>query len=139
MKAFVFAISLLVTINHSAIAKSNHSKVRAYSYFDDGDKSTQANCDPEKKVPRRLKHQGEFKKAANYLGSETIESELQPKAEEPLRKHFFSSKSSCEKYLAQQQKSYAQKHGKPLIEKQENNDDTEDDDRDDDGDSDKSE
>ncbi|MGZ3745318.1 MAG: hypothetical protein ACXWRE_11085 [Pseudobdellovibrionaceae bacterium] len=139
MKIFFLAVSLLTIINHFAFARSKHTKFRAYSYFDDGDKSTQANCDPEKKVPRRMKHEAEFRKAATYLGSEKVDSELQPKDEAPMRKHFFSSKSVCEKYLAQQQKSYAQKNGKPSLEKQEDTADLDDEDTDEDSDSDKSE
>jgi hypothetical protein len=113
----VLAYGLLMNINQTAFARSKSKKHRAYSYFDDGGKSTQENCDPEKKVPRKLKTEKELKKDANYLGSENVESELQAKDEGQMRKHFFSTQSACEKYLTQQQKIYELKKGEISSEK----------------------
>lgn len=126
LKIILLAIGLILNISCPAFAKSKSSKYRAYSYFDDGGKSTQANCDPERKVPRKLKTEAELKKSGAYLGSEHVESELQAKGDPKQWKHFFSAQSACEKYLAQQQKTYESKNGKLTKEKPEVPEDTDD-------------
>jgi hypothetical protein len=111
----LLTVGLIMNMCSSALAKAKSSKHKAYSYFDDGGKSSQEKCDPERKIPRKLKT--ELKKANNYLGSERVDSELLAKGEAKPWKHFFSLQSACEHILSQQQKSFELKSKKVLIEK----------------------
>jgi hypothetical protein len=82
-----------------ALAKRKYHP-RAYSFFAEGGKASQGECDGEKKVPRKLKHLKEFAKAGSYLGSEVQTFEIKGKDDAEMWKHFFSSKSACGVVLA---------------------------------------
>jgi len=82
-----------------ALAKKK-SHAKAFSFFAEGGKASQGECDGERKIPRKLKHLKEFVKASSYMGSETQTFEIKGKDDEEMWKHFFSSKSACDAVLA---------------------------------------
>lgn len=99
---FLFLLLGWCVLNCSVVLaknKSGRSKARAYSFFADGKKSSQGECDSERKLPRKMKRKSEFLKVKEYLGSEPMES---AGAEESW-KHYFSSQSSCNDNLRKQQ------------------------------------
>ncbi len=73
---------------------------RAFSFFMEGGKASQEECDGERKIPRRMKHLKEYAKAGAYLGSEVQTFEIKSKDEAEMWKHFFNSKSACNTVLA---------------------------------------
>jgi len=73
---------------------------RAFSFFMEGGKASQEECDGERKVPRKLKHLKEYAKASSYLGSEPQTFEIKSKDDAEMWKHFFGAKSSCNVVLA---------------------------------------
>jgi len=88
-------LSLLIGGIASAKGKSRHSKARGYSYFVDGAKASQGECDGEGKIPRRLKKQKELLKNQQYIGSESMEGN----GNEPSWKHYFTTKTACDDSL----------------------------------------
>ncbi len=88
---FVSVASLIVCSGAIAKSKSRHSKARGYSYFVDGAKASQGECDGEGKIPRHLKRQKELARSKEYIGSESMESS----GAEPSWKHYFTSKAAC--------------------------------------------
>jgi hypothetical protein len=77
-----------------------HSQPKAFSFFAEGGKASQGECDGERKIPRKLKHLKEYAKAASYMGSEIQTFQIKKKDNEEMWKHFFNSKSSCSAVLA---------------------------------------
>lgn len=73
---------------------------RAYSFFMEGGKASQEECDGERKVPRKMKHLKEYAKAGSYMGSEAQTFEIKSKDNAEMWKHFFNSKSACNAVLA---------------------------------------
>lgn len=80
---------------------------RAFSFFMEGGKASQGECDGERKVPRKLKHLKEYAKAGSYMGSEIQTFEIKGKDNAEMWKHFFSSKASCNAVLAKTPSSVA--------------------------------
>jgi hypothetical protein len=78
-------------------------KARAFSFWDDGGKQKQAQCDTEGKVPRRLKRVPELARFGDYLGSEQVERAGEKGAEVDAWKHFYRSQSSCNSMLMKRQ------------------------------------
>lgn len=76
------------------------SPAKYFSFIAEGGKASQGECDGERKIPRKLKHQKEYAKASSYMGSELEVSELKTKNNEEMWKHFFRSKDSCNTVLA---------------------------------------
>lgn len=74
--------------------------MRAYSFLTEAGKASQAECDGEAKVPRKLKKMEPFKKSGGYLGSELQDSPLQTDDGHELWKHFFTTKPPCNAVLA---------------------------------------
>ncbi len=72
---------------------------KAFSFFVEGGKASQGECDGEGKIPRKLKHLKEFSKGSSYIGSELQKPETQEKPSEEMWKHFFKVKSSCNAVL----------------------------------------
>ncbi len=85
----------------TAFAKGK-SKLKAYSFFDDGGKHSQGTCDSEGKVPGHLKRKAEFTKIKEYKGSEELEFDAHPESKTMASKHYFSSQSTCNEVLAHQ-------------------------------------
>lgn len=96
--ASILFLQPVVTPGSFALAKKRPP--RAFSFFAEGGKASQEECDGERKVPRRLKHLKEYNKAGSYLGSEVQTFEIKAKDNAEMWKHFFSSKSSCNAVLA---------------------------------------
>lgn len=101
-KLLVLAAAIMLNWDATAFAKAKRSpqsksKARAYSFYDDGGQSHQAGCDPEKKPKARLQRRKEFTKASGYMGSEVLDSVLQPDVE--AWKHYFSTQGACESSL----------------------------------------
>lgn len=90
---------LLLGSNGVAFAKG---KARAFSFFDDGGKLSQAECDPEKKAPRKMKHKKEVAKFKGYLGSELVETAQESPHGVEAWKHYFTSSSACNECLKKQ-------------------------------------
>ncbi|MBX2994596.1 MAG: hypothetical protein KF681_07235 [Bdellovibrionaceae bacterium] len=74
--------------------------MRAYSFLTENDKASQAECDGEAKVPRKLKKMDPYKKSGGYLGSELQDSPLDSSDGHQLWKHFFTTKPPCNAVLA---------------------------------------
>ena len=96
--SFLLIVAMTVGVNASAEAKGK-SNARAFSFFDDGGKHSQGECDPEKKAPPRLKRKKEVSKFKGYLGSELIESAQESASGSEAWKHYFSSSASCNETL----------------------------------------
>jgi hypothetical protein len=98
---FLAVALLLVSLPVSVFAKSK-ARVRAYSYFTDDNKSSQGECDSERKIPKKLKRLKEMtRSSASYMGSEAME----PNGNEESWKHFFSTSASCNESLKKAEKS----------------------------------
>lgn len=82
-----------------AIAKKK-APMKAYSFIVEGGKSSQGECDGERKVPGKLKRLKEYAKASSYMGSELQAPDIKGKAGEEMWKHFFKVKTSCNGVLA---------------------------------------
>ncbi len=99
MKIILLLLACVV-VNSEAFAKKG--KAHAFSYFDDGGKHSQGECDPEKKAPKKLKHKKDLAKYSGYMGSELIEAASEsPKGTESW-KHYFSSSNACNTCLKHQ-------------------------------------
>lgn len=98
LMTILLIVGLTVGLNGSAEAKGK-SKARAFSFFDDGGKHSQGECDPEKKAPPRLKRKKDVAKFKGYLGSELIESAQESASGAEAWKHYFSSSASCNESL----------------------------------------
>jgi hypothetical protein len=96
----VFLILGLI-ISGSGIAQAKSRKAHAFSFFDDGGKHNQAECDPEKKAPRKMKRKKEFAKFGGYLGSELVESAQESPTGVEAWKHYFASSGACSESLRQ--------------------------------------
>lgn len=97
--ASIILLQPMLSRDSFALAKRK-SHPRAFSFFMEGGRASQGECDGERKVPRKLKHLKEYAKANSYLGSETQTFEIKGKGNEEMWKHFFSAKSSCNAVLA---------------------------------------
>jgi hypothetical protein len=94
----ILLVLLLMSLPSVGFAKR---KPRAYSYFVDGNTSSQGECDSERKIPRRLKrHKEMMKKSRGYMGSEAMEAN----GTEESWKHYFSSSSTCNESLRKARK-----------------------------------
>jgi hypothetical protein len=100
-KSLMLLISLSVVCVSPAFAKG---KARAFSFFDDGGKHNQAECDPEKKAPRKMKSQKRLMKFSGYLGSELLEKADENPDGVEAWKHYFNSSGSCLSALKAQTK-----------------------------------
>lgn len=102
-KIAVFATILflypMVSPDSLALAR-RRSPPKAYSFFMEGGKASQEECDGERKIPRKLKRHKEYTKTGSYLGSEIQTFEIKGKEDLEMWKHFFKSKSSCNAVLA---------------------------------------
>jgi hypothetical protein len=96
--ASVLVLQPMVSPGSFALAKKRPPK--AFSFFAEGGKASQGECDGERKIPRKLKHLKEYSKAGSYMGSEVQTFEIKGKEEVEMWKHFFSAKSSCNSVLA---------------------------------------
>jgi hypothetical protein len=104
MASSLLIFSMILTACNFALAKSK-SRARAFSYFEDGGIPSQGECDPERKIPRRLKRNKEFIKSQGYLGSELIETTEENGTKVDSLKHYFSSSSVCNSSLNKRMKS----------------------------------
>ncbi len=95
IKSLFLILALMLTFNHPAEAAKKKGKARAYSFFDDGGKHNQAECDPEKKVPRGTKRQKKVSKFQGYLGSELVEKASESPDGVEAWKHYFTSSGAC--------------------------------------------
>jgi len=109
-KLVIFASVLLLQpmVSPGSLALAKKRPPKAFSFFAEGGKASQEECDGERKIPRKLKHLKEYTKAGSYMGSETQTFEIKGKDDAEMWKHFFSSKSSCNAVLAKTP-SYANK------------------------------
>lgn len=73
---------------------------KAFSFIVEGGKASQGECDGEKKIPRKLKHQKDFAKYGSYMGSELQDPPIKGKPGEEMWKHFYRSKPACNAALA---------------------------------------
>lgn len=89
----------IVSPTSFAFAK-RRSPPKAFSFFSEGGKASQGECDGERKIPRKLKHLKEYAKAGSYIGSAIQTFEIKGKIDLEMWKHFFSAKSSCNAVLA---------------------------------------
>lgn len=96
--ASVLFLQPMLSTGSFALAKKRPP--RAYSFFMEGGKASQEECDGERKIPRKMKHLKEYAKAGSYLGSEVQTFEIKSKDEAEMWKHFFNSKSACNAVLA---------------------------------------
>jgi len=96
-------ILMLLTVGLTGSANAK-SKARAFSFFDDGGKHSQAECDPERKPPRKLKRKKEIAKYSGYQGSELVETAAESPDGVEAWKHYFSSSSACNESLKHQPK-----------------------------------
>ena len=97
---FLTILILQPALTPDSFAHARRRPPRAYSFIAEGGKASQAECDGERKIPRRLKRQKDFSKASSYMGSELLEPELKGKIDGEMWKHFFRAKSSCNAVLA---------------------------------------
>jgi basic membrane lipoprotein Med (substrate-binding protein (PBP1-ABC) superfamily) len=105
VKAKMILIVAAVVLSECPLAfAKGKSRARAYSFFDDGGKHTQAACDPESKAPSRLKRKKEFTVSKEYKGSEEIEFDAHAEAATAAWKHYFTSQSVCNAVLSKQPK-----------------------------------
>lgn len=101
-KLAIFASVLLLQpmVNSGSFALAKKRPPKAFSFFMEGGKASQEECDGERKVPRKLKHLKEYNKAGSYIGSEIQTFEIKGKNDAEMWKHFFSAKSACNAVLA---------------------------------------
>jgi len=97
--ASVLILQPMVSPGSLALAKRK-SPPKAFSFFAEGGKASQEECDGERKIPRKLKQLKEYTKAGSYMGSEAQTFEIKQKESVEMWKHFFRSKSSCNTVLA---------------------------------------
>ncbi len=97
---FLTILILQPALTPDSFAHAKRRPPRAYSFIAEGGKASQAECDGERKIPRRLKRHKDFSKASSYMGSELQEPELKGKIDGEMWKHFFRAKSSCNAILA---------------------------------------
>jgi hypothetical protein len=109
-KSVLFASVLLLQpmVSPGSFALAKKRPPKAFSFFAEGGKASQEECDGERKIPRKLKHLKEYTKAGSYMGSETQTFEIKGKDDAEMWKHFFESKSACNAVLAKTP-SYANK------------------------------
>ena len=101
-KKNVILVSLLFLqplLYPGSIAFAKKRAPKAFSFIAEGGKASQAQCDGESKIPRKLKHLKEFAKSASYMGSELQEPEIKSKTNEEMWKHFYRAKASCNSAL----------------------------------------
>ncbi len=101
-KKILLASFALMLLNTSPVLAKG--KARAFSYFDDGGKHNQAECDPEKKAPRKMKSQKKLLKFSGYLGSELLEKASENPDGVEAWKHYFNNSGSCLQSLKSQTK-----------------------------------
>lgn len=115
----IFCVLLVLPmVNPSSLAHAKKkSPPKAFSFIVEGGKASQGECDGERKIPRKLKHQKEMAKVSSYMGSELIDPEIKGKAGDEMWKHFFRSKPACNGALAKTPSSLqeAQKNSKPEL------------------------
>jgi hypothetical protein len=101
-KSVIFASVLFLQpiVSPGSFALARKRPPKAFSFFAEGGKASQGECDGERKIPRKLKHLKEFAKASSYMGSEMQKFEIKGKNDDEMWKHFFSAKSSCNAVLA---------------------------------------
>lgn len=97
--AGVLLLQPMVNSGSFALAKKKKSPPKAFSFIAEGGKASQAECDGDRKIPRKLKRLKEFSKTSSYMGSELQSSELKGKADEEMWKHFFRAKGTCNSIL----------------------------------------
>lgn len=97
--ATVLVLHPMVSPDSLALAR-RRSPPKAYSFFAEGGKASQGECDGERKIPRKLKKLKEYTKANSYIGSEAQTFEIKGKEDLEMWKHFFRIKSSCNAVLA---------------------------------------
>lgn len=109
-KLVIFACVLVLQpmMSPGSLALAKKRPPKAYSFWAEGGKASQEECDGERKIPRKLKHLKEYAKAGSYMGSEAQTFEIKGKNDAEMWKHFFSAKSSCNAVLAKTP-SYAKK------------------------------
>jgi hypothetical protein len=100
-KPLLLAALLSVVCVSPGFAKG---KARAFSFFDDSGKHNQAECDPEKKAPRKMKLQKKLSKFSGYLGSELLEKADENPDGVEAWKHYFTSSGNCLQALKAQTK-----------------------------------
>ncbi len=76
------------------------SPPKAYSFLTEQGKASQAECDGEWKIPRRLSKNHELKKAPSYMGSELEVPVVKSEANTEIWKHYFRAKPLCNQALA---------------------------------------
>jgi hypothetical protein len=97
--ASVLLLQPMLSPGSFALAKKRKAPMKAYSFIAEGGKASQGECDGDRKIPK-LKKLPDFTKYGAYMGSELQESELMPKANQEMWKHFFRDKGSCGSVLA---------------------------------------
>ncbi|WP_413288217.1 hypothetical protein [Bdellovibrio sp. HCB337] len=109
-KLVIFAGVLLLQpmVSPGSFALAKRRPPKAFSFWAEGGKASQEECDGERKIPRKLKHLKEYAKSGSYMGSEVQTFEIKGKDDKEMWKHFFGSKSSCNAVLAKTP-SYANK------------------------------
>ena len=95
--------TLVVLFSLNEAFARGRSRIRAYSFFEDGGKHSQAICDGESKVPPRLKTKSEFK-TKSYRGSEELEFDAHAQEATAAWKHYYTSLADCNAVLARQPK-----------------------------------
>lgn len=99
--------------------------MRAFSFIAEGGKASQAECDGEREIPRRLKRLKELSKANSYMGSELQTPEIKGKNNEEMWKHFFRVKPSCNAALAKTPSALdSAKEAKPELPPEDEDDDS---------------
>ncbi|UYL09455.1 hypothetical protein B9G69_002570 [Bdellovibrio sp. SKB1291214] len=88
------------TLTPSLALAKKKSPPKAYSFIVEGGKASQGECDGERKIPRKLKHQKDIAKYGSYMGSELQDPPIKGKPGEEMWKHFFRSKPACNAALA---------------------------------------
>lgn len=129
--ASVLLLQPMLSPGSFALAKKRPPK--AFSFWAEGGKASQEECDGERKIPRKMKHLKEFAKTGSYIGSEAQTFEIKGKDDKEMWKHFFSAKSSCNAVLAKTP-SYAKKDLKDVKQELPPDDSVDSDDDDDKGD-----
>lgn len=96
-KTVIFASVLFLQplLDPGSLAFAKKRVPKAFTFIAEGGKASQAECDGESKIPRKLKHLKEFAKAGSYMGSELQKPEINVKPNEEMWKHFFKVKASC--------------------------------------------
>lgn len=107
IKSKILLALACVNLLHPMLSPSSlaHAKKKrppkAFSFFTEGGKASQGDCDGEKEIPRKRKHLKDFSSNNSYMGSELQTPEFKVKSNnDEMWKHFYKSKASCNTALA---------------------------------------